>query len=204
MIHLFTAYAGIHKLCTLHVITIPPFLSVSLASSLLSSPCIACGSAFYHAAPPFGSPASPACVPAPPSRLSAKHRVTVNHFPRRPDIANCECRSPHLKIATFPTITRPPQDWCRSPGWAQCRYSACYNILISMVETVLRTHLIVTYLQLCIWVEIMWQDVMRRLVSRYILQWKKNMRQDGVSEDDLLEIKQDISSLRYKWFGICI
>ncbi len=37
---------------------------------------------------------------------------------------------------------------------------------------------------------------MRRLVSRFIHQWKKQMRQDGVNEDDLLEIKQDISSLR--------
>ena len=37
---------------------------------------------------------------------------------------------------------------------------------------------------------------MRRLVSRYIHQLKKQMRQDGVNEDDLLEIKQDISSLR--------
>ena len=33
-------------------------------------------------------------------------------------------------------------------------------------------------------------------MSRYIHQWKKQMRQDGVNEDDLLEIKQDISSLR--------
>ena len=39
-------------------------------------------------------------------------------------------------------------------------------------------------------------DVMRRLVSRYIHQAKKQHRQDGVNEDDLLEIKQDISSLR--------
>ena len=40
------------------------------------------------------------------------------------------------------------------------------------------------------------QDVMRRLVSRFIHQMKKEMRQDGVNADDLLEIKQDISSLR--------
>lgn len=40
-------------------------------------------------------------------------------------------------------------------------------------------------------------EVMRRLVSRYIHQTKKQHRQDGVNEDDLLEIKQDISSLRY-------
>ncbi|VDP89632.1 unnamed protein product, partial [Echinostoma caproni] len=40
--------------------------------------------------------------------------------------------------------------------------------------------------------------VMCRLVRRYIHQSKKTMRQDGVNEDDLLEIKQDISSLRYE------
>ncbi|VDQ08570.1 unnamed protein product [Trichobilharzia regenti] len=39
---------------------------------------------------------------------------------------------------------------------------------------------------------------MRRLVRRYIHQSKKTMRQDGVNEDDLLEIKQDISSLRFE------
>ncbi|XP_064637490.1 transient-receptor-potential-like protein isoform X2 [Lineus longissimus] len=44
----------------------------------------------------------------------------------------------------------------------------------------------------------LYQDVMRRLVSRYIHQIKKQLRQDGVNEDDLLEIKQDISSLRYE------
>ncbi|ESO93676.1 hypothetical protein LOTGIDRAFT_153128 [Lottia gigantea] len=43
-----------------------------------------------------------------------------------------------------------------------------------------------------------YQDVMRRLVSRLIHQYKKQARQDGVNEDDLLEIKQDISSLRYE------
>ncbi|KAK3099622.1 hypothetical protein FSP39_007126 [Pinctada imbricata] len=43
-----------------------------------------------------------------------------------------------------------------------------------------------------------YQDVMRRLVSRYIHQSKKKKQQDGVNEDDLLEIKQDISSLRYE------
>jgi len=37
---------------------------------------------------------------------------------------------------------------------------------------------------------------MRRLVTRYIHHTKKEKRQDGVNEDDLLEIKQDISSLR--------
>ncbi|KAF6767704.1 hypothetical protein AHF37_09069 [Paragonimus kellicotti] len=43
-----------------------------------------------------------------------------------------------------------------------------------------------------------YQKVMCRLVRRYIHQSKKTMRQDGVNEDDLLEIKQDISSLRYE------
>ena len=37
---------------------------------------------------------------------------------------------------------------------------------------------------------------MKRLVSRYIHQTKKKLRQGGVNEDDILEIKQDISSLR--------
>lgn len=41
-----------------------------------------------------------------------------------------------------------------------------------------------------------YQDIMRRLVSRYIHQTEKDMKMDGVNEDDLLEIKQDISSLR--------
>lgn len=37
---------------------------------------------------------------------------------------------------------------------------------------------------------------MRILVRRYIHVTKKTMRQGTVNEDDLLEIKQDISSLR--------
>jgi hypothetical protein len=37
---------------------------------------------------------------------------------------------------------------------------------------------------------------MRRLVNRFIHQMKKQSRQDGISEDDLLEMRQDISSLR--------
>ncbi|KAG8234932.1 hypothetical protein J437_LFUL013480 [Ladona fulva] len=41
-----------------------------------------------------------------------------------------------------------------------------------------------------------YEEVMCRLVRRYIHKAKKQMRQDGVSEDDLLEIRQDISSLR--------
>lgn len=43
-----------------------------------------------------------------------------------------------------------------------------------------------------------YQEVMRRLVNRYIHRAKKQLRQDGVSEDDLLEIKQDISSLGFE------
>ncbi|XP_070554378.1 transient-receptor-potential-like protein isoform X2 [Ptychodera flava] len=43
-----------------------------------------------------------------------------------------------------------------------------------------------------------YQDVMKRLVSRYIHQRKAEQKQDGVNEDDLNEIKQDISSLRYE------
>ncbi|CAJ0598054.1 unnamed protein product [Cylicocyclus nassatus] len=41
-------------------------------------------------------------------------------------------------------------------------------------------------------------DIIQRLVSRFIHQTKKDMKMDGVNEDDLLEIKQDISSLRYE------
>ena len=41
-----------------------------------------------------------------------------------------------------------------------------------------------------------YQDIMHRLVARFIHQTKKEMKMDGVNEDDLLEIKQDISSLR--------
>ncbi|VDN09383.1 unnamed protein product [Dibothriocephalus latus] len=40
------------------------------------------------------------------------------------------------------------------------------------------------------------EAVMRILVRRFIHLSKKNMRQGTVNEDDLLEIKQDISSLR--------
>ncbi|XP_077984510.1 transient-receptor-potential-like protein [Glandiceps talaboti] len=43
-----------------------------------------------------------------------------------------------------------------------------------------------------------YQDVMKRLVSRYIHQRKAEQKEDGVNEDDLNEIKQDISSLRYE------
>uniref|UniRef100_A0A915CG22 Ion transport domain-containing protein n=1 Tax=Parascaris univalens TaxID=6257 RepID=A0A915CG22_PARUN len=43
-----------------------------------------------------------------------------------------------------------------------------------------------------------YQDIIRRLVSRFIHQTKKDIKTDGVTEDDLLEIKQDIRSLRYE------
>ncbi|RWS17272.1 transient receptor potential ion channel subfamily C trp-1-like splice variant A [Dinothrombium tinctorium] len=43
-----------------------------------------------------------------------------------------------------------------------------------------------------------YKEVMKRLVCRYIYSRKKQMRADGVNEDDLLEIKQDISSLRFE------
>ncbi|KAK3740746.1 hypothetical protein RRG08_048988 [Elysia crispata] len=43
-----------------------------------------------------------------------------------------------------------------------------------------------------------YQEVMRRLICRYIHHTKKEMRQSGVNADDLLEIKQDISSLRFE------
>jgi hypothetical protein len=42
-----------------------------------------------------------------------------------------------------------------------------------------------------------YRDIMQRLIARFIHQTKKDMKMDGVNEDDLLEIKQDISSLRY-------
>ncbi|GFS15873.1 transient-receptor-potential-like protein [Elysia marginata] len=42
------------------------------------------------------------------------------------------------------------------------------------------------------------REVMRRLICRYIHHTKKEMRQSGVNADDLLEIKQDISSLRFE------
>ncbi|KAL1434819.1 hypothetical protein MTO96_001712 [Rhipicephalus appendiculatus] len=45
---------------------------------------------------------------------------------------------------------------------------------------------------------VQYQEVMKRLVNRYIHRAKKQLRQDGVNEDDLLEIKQDISSLRFE------
>ncbi|KHN74212.1 Transient-receptor-potential-like protein [Toxocara canis] len=43
-----------------------------------------------------------------------------------------------------------------------------------------------------------YSDIIRRLVSRFIHQTKKDIKTDGVTEDDLLEIKQDIRSLRFE------
>ncbi|KAI6201631.1 Transient-receptor-potential calcium channel protein [Aphelenchoides besseyi] len=43
-----------------------------------------------------------------------------------------------------------------------------------------------------------YMDIIQRLVSRFIHQTKKDVKMDGISEDSLLEIKQDISSLRYE------
>ncbi|XP_019647218.1 PREDICTED: transient-receptor-potential-like protein [Branchiostoma belcheri] len=42
------------------------------------------------------------------------------------------------------------------------------------------------------------ESVMQRLVRRYIHRYKQAQSTDGVSEDDLAEIKQDISSLRFE------
>uniref|UniRef100_A0A0N5APW5 ANK_REP_REGION domain-containing protein n=1 Tax=Syphacia muris TaxID=451379 RepID=A0A0N5APW5_9BILA len=41
-------------------------------------------------------------------------------------------------------------------------------------------------------------DIIRRLVARFIHQTKKGIKTDAVTEDDLLEIKQEIRSLRYE------
>ncbi|KRZ80906.1 Transient-receptor-potential-like protein [Trichinella papuae] len=43
-----------------------------------------------------------------------------------------------------------------------------------------------------------YETIMQRLVSRYIHQTKKKSQMEGINEDELLEIKQDISSLRYE------
>uniref|UniRef100_A0A915MHE8 Transient receptor ion channel domain-containing protein n=2 Tax=Meloidogyne TaxID=189290 RepID=A0A915MHE8_MELJA len=41
-------------------------------------------------------------------------------------------------------------------------------------------------------------EIIQRLVSRFIHEQKKTMKMDGVNEDELKEIKQDISSLRFE------
>ncbi|KAI0210121.1 Transient-receptor-potential-like protein [Lamellibrachia satsuma] len=69
-------------------------------------------------------------------------------------------------------------------GMLQCRLaSMSFGVKVNFITSHCRGKLV---------------DVMRRLVGRFIHQWKKKLRQDGVNEDDLLEIKQDISSLRYE------
>ena len=45
-------------------------------------------------------------------------------------------------------------------------------------------------------------EITRKLVSRYIHQRKKAYRDEMVNEDDLLEIRQDISSFRYTYILI--
>ncbi|XP_043223426.1 transient-receptor-potential-like protein [Amphibalanus amphitrite] len=46
--------------------------------------------------------------------------------------------------------------------------------------------------------QVPYSEVMRRLVSRYIFHFKNQHRHSGANEDDFMEIKQDISSLRYE------
>ena len=46
------------------------------------------------------------------------------------------------------------------------------------------------------------QNVMRDLVKRYIMKRQKAGQTEGVTEDDLNEIKQDISSFRYELLEI--
>ncbi|XP_070552773.1 short transient receptor potential channel 4-like isoform X2 [Ptychodera flava] len=50
--------------------------------------------------------------------------------------------------------------------------------------------------------DIEYQDVMRKLIKRYIANMKREDKADGVSEDDLNEIKQDISSFRYEMLSL--
>ncbi len=46
------------------------------------------------------------------------------------------------------------------------------------------------------------QAVMRDLVRRYVMQQQKGSQNEGVTEDDLNEIKQDISSFRFELLEI--
>jgi transient receptor potential cation channel subfamily C len=46
------------------------------------------------------------------------------------------------------------------------------------------------------------QVVMRDLVKRYVMKRQKAGQTEGVTEDDLNEIKQDISSFRYELLEI--
>ena len=45
--------------------------------------------------------------------------------------------------------------------------------------------------------EIKYQTVIRELVKRYIMKRQQKDQTDGVTEDDLNEIKQDVSAFRY-------
>jgi transient receptor potential cation channel subfamily C protein 4 len=45
--------------------------------------------------------------------------------------------------------------------------------------------------------EYKYQAVVKELVRRYIMKQQRRDRNSGVTEDDLNEIKQDISGLRY-------
>ncbi|CAH1777718.1 unnamed protein product [Owenia fusiformis] len=47
-----------------------------------------------------------------------------------------------------------------------------------------------------------YQIVMRDLIKRYIMQQQRGMQTEGVTEDDLNEIKQDISAFRYELLEI--
>ena len=44
--------------------------------------------------------------------------------------------------------------------------------------------------------EIKYQTVIRELVKRYIMKRQQKDQTDGVTEDDLNEIKQDVSAFR--------
>lgn len=50
--------------------------------------------------------------------------------------------------------------------------------------------------------EAKYQAVVRNLVKRYVTNMQRNQQAEGVSEDDVNEIKQDISSFRYELLEI--
>ena len=50
--------------------------------------------------------------------------------------------------------------------------------------------------------EARYQQTMRDLVKRYIMTRQRENQSEGVTEDDLNEIKQDISSFRYELLAI--
>lgn len=49
--------------------------------------------------------------------------------------------------------------------------------------------------------EVKYQTVIRELVKRYIMKRQQKDQTEGVTEDDLNEIKQDISAFRYEIFS---